>query len=118
MDDDVQALDTIAHLNGGAISFVVPDDPSGIPGWFSFYLLQFNDSRTLVAYHWVSEQLWLKIHKNCEAQANCKSHNRNHVTINVSYHIVNEKYTIFHISIMTCGKYFFFLGCAIEEIHL
>ncbi len=33
MDDDVQALpDTISHLNGGAISFVVPDSDAGLPG--------------------------------------------------------------------------------------
>ena len=33
MDDDVQALDTpLSHINGGGISFVVPDPDSGIPG--------------------------------------------------------------------------------------
>ena len=38
MDDDVQALDTIAHLNNGALSFVVPDDASGIPGTVLFFV--------------------------------------------------------------------------------
>lgn len=39
MDDDVQALDPISHINGGGISFVVPDPDlnSGLAGKINYY---------------------------------------------------------------------------------
>lgn len=39
MDDDVQALDTpLSHINGGSISFVVPDPDSNSSGIIRFPL--------------------------------------------------------------------------------
>ncbi len=45
MDDDVQAcLDTpLSHINGGGISFVVPDPDSNSSGMKSLKILKFHE---------------------------------------------------------------------------